>query len=77
MHLFVLKGIDEISMYIGFNRADVYDWIVHCDFPAKRVNGIWVAKKSAVKKWLKWFKPQKPVGQLTIRKQRKIIKRRW
>ena len=50
MGLFVLKGIDEISRYIEFNSANIMDWIFFCDFPTKKINGVWVARKSDIKK---------------------------
>lgn len=82
MSLFVLrlKGIDDIARFVGFNHAQVIDWIFYCDFPATKIDGEWISKKSDVKKWLKRFKPKRPLEQLTVRLQnsRKAKeKKRW
>jgi len=78
MSIFTLKGIDKIAEFAGFNSATIIDWIFFCDFPAKKTDdGIWVARKSSIRRWLKQYKPQKPVDHLTIRPEQKIKKRRW
>jgi len=73
-----LSGIDEIVHTAGVDIATLMDWILYLDFPAKKENGIWIAEKKAVKKWLSLRKPMPEPKEPDIRIQtKKPQKRRW
>lgn len=48
-----LVGIAEICTYTGRYVPDIMDWIFHDNFPAQRIDGIWVGKKGDIRRWFK------------------------
>ena len=73
-------GIDSISNYTGYPLGDVSDFVHNwVDFPAiKTADGIWVAKKRALRKWIKERNPPKTeIPEARIIKVPKIKWRKW
>jgi len=49
-----LRGIDEISKYIGFSIPTIMTWIQNENFPATKtqgITGVFISSTSQVDKW--------------------------
>jgi hypothetical protein len=79
---FRLNSIDEISEFMGWNAARIIDWIVYQEFPAAKVDNIWMARKKDVRRWMKTNSIKKGPGphfvdHIPIPKRQTITRRRW